>query len=112
MKNKIIYFPYINIPQSDWLTRMLLYWDEVGAIVPYDFIENPERLDHHMCSLVQAGLVRQFIPGMYIYDIPRFKDSFIEYLISLGSILDYRRKQFKQNSIVRIHIEKMGGNWV
>lgn len=42
MSNKILYFPYINVPDTAWFSRMLLYWDEVGAIIPYDFIDNPE----------------------------------------------------------------------
>ena len=58
MKNKVLYFPYINVPNSIWFTRMLLYWDEVGAIVPYEYIDNPEKLDSHTKSLVEAELVR------------------------------------------------------
>ena len=111
MKNKVLYFPYINVPNSIWFTRMLLYWDEVGAIVPYDFIERPERLDEHTRSLVQATLVKQVIPGEFLNKIPAYKDSFVNYLESLGSNLEKRRKSFKgfpkMRRKYRIHIEKM-----
>jgi len=30
MANKVLYFPYIDVPQSTWLTGMLLYWDAVA----------------------------------------------------------------------------------
>lgn len=34
MARKVLYFPYISVPESAWFTRVLLYWDEVGSIVP------------------------------------------------------------------------------
>jgi hypothetical protein len=111
MKNKVLYFPYINVPNSIWFTRMLLYWDEVGAIVPYDFIERPNRLDGHTRSLVQATLVKQVIPGEFLYKIPAYTASFVNYLESLGSKLEERRKSFKglprMRRTFKIHIEKM-----
>jgi hypothetical protein len=111
MKNKVLYFPHINVPNSIWFTRMLLYWDEVGAIVPYDFIEHPERLDDHTRSLVQATLVKQVIPGQFLYKIPAYTKSFVNYLESLGSDLEKRRKSFGSflgsRRSYRIHIEKM-----
>jgi hypothetical protein len=89
---------------------MLLYWDEVGAIVPYDFIENPGLLDRHTRSLVKANLVRQVIPGRYLDQIPAFKESFVDYLESLGGSLEERRKSFRtRGRSFRIHMEKMDG---
>jgi hypothetical protein len=110
MRNKVLYFPYINVPKSNWLTRMLLYWDSVGAIVPYDFIENPSLLDAYTRDLVEKELVIQVIPGDHLYKIPRFVDAFVDYLLSLGSILDNRITSFRRfpsRRSVRIHIEKM-----
>jgi hypothetical protein len=111
VKNKVLYFPYINVPNSMWFTRMLLYWDEVGAIVPYDFIENPERLDKHTRSLVRATLVNQVIPGAFLHRIPAYTRAFVDYLDSLGGTLKKRRKSFrgffKVRRTSRIHIEKM-----
>ena len=93
MKNKVLYFPYINVPNSDWFTRMLLYWDEVGAIVPYDYIEYPEKLREHTRSLVEACLVRQVIPGEHIHRIPSFRDSFSEYLNALNEEVMNKRRE-------------------
>ena len=39
-KRTILYYPTISIPTSDWLRRSLLYWDEIGSIVPMDYEEN------------------------------------------------------------------------
>ena len=107
MKSRVLYFPYIRVPENVWLTQMLLYWDQVSSIVPYDYIENPESLGPYMLDLVREELVYQVMPGAYIYDIPRFSENFLRYLNDLGAVLDRRRAAFAQNSC-RIHIEKMG----
>jgi len=36
MEANALYFPYIKVPKSAWFTRILLYWDKVGAIIPSD----------------------------------------------------------------------------
>jgi hypothetical protein len=43
MKDKILYFPHINLPNTDWTVRTLLYYDQVGTIVPNDHFYNPEK---------------------------------------------------------------------
>jgi hypothetical protein len=115
MRDKILYFPYINVPESAWLTRMLLYWDEIGVIMPYDFIKQPERLEEHTRNLVQANLLSQIVPNDYISDIPEFAVSFTSYLHSLGPHLTDRQNQFSQSenelrsaSRRSIHLEKLG----
>jgi hypothetical protein len=112
MRDNALYFPYINVPESDWFTRVLLYWDKVSSIVPNDYIYNPERLDPYMRSLVEAGLVHQVIPGKYIDEIPHFEEPFISYVRKIlaeqekfGSS-NYLSKRFQQSTL--IHIEKLG----
>lgn len=110
MRNKVLYFPYINVPNSSWFTRILLYWDEVGAIVPYEFIEVPEKLDEHTRSLVQECLVKQVLPQEHIYNIPSFRDSFLKYINSLkNKVIKRRRMSFRKVQNSKIHIEKMDG---
>ena len=109
MKTKALCFPHIIQSLSPWFTRALLYWDEVGAIVPWSFVKNPEQLGEHMRSLIQEELLTQVIPGFYVWQIPRFKESFLEYLNNLGPELDLRRKKFMDTGQfgTYIHIEKL-----
>lgn len=110
MSNKLLYFPYINVPNSTWFTRMLLYWDEIGTIIPYEYIENPANLNDYTRSLVKESLVKQIMPGQYLYKIGSFKESFIKYLNGLSkSELLQRQKKFKSGEYFRIHLEKMDG---
>ena len=34
IRNNVLYYPYVNLPESAWLIRMLLYYDKVGTITP------------------------------------------------------------------------------
>lgn len=106
MKTQVLYFPYISIPKSQWLTQMLLYWDRVASIVPYDFIQRPELLQPYMRALVQEDLVRQVIPAQYTYSIPSFDSAFVAYLDGLTDG-DARRGRCATGSVTPVHVEKM-----
>jgi hypothetical protein len=58
MTDKLLYFPYINLPNTDWTVRTLLYYEKVGSIVPDDFFYAPEKnYDPFMLELVKQELV-------------------------------------------------------
>jgi len=109
LKKRVLYFPYIRIPKSAWLTQTLLYWDKVSSIVPYEFINRPESLGPYMQGLLQEELVDQVIPGMYIHEIPNFEPAFQTYIDGLGAEMDRRRARFARGRRFKIHMEKMGG---
>lgn len=105
--SKVLYFPTIRVPRSAWLSRVLLYWDQVGTITPYEFVEEPDKHDPHTLRLIRANLVTQVTPGHYVGRIPRFTDSFMEYLETLGPALKERRASFRNTAGFRIHLEKL-----
>lgn len=39
--DKLLYFPYISIPNTEWTIHSLLYWDEVASIIPFEFMQDP-----------------------------------------------------------------------
>ena len=87
---------------------MLLYWDEVGTITPYEFVQEPERHERLTLRLIQEGLVRQVIPGWYLGDIPHFVSAFVEYLEGLGpERLAARRAEFADGKGYLVHVEKL-----
>ncbi|MEW5925874.1 MAG: hypothetical protein AB1941_00135 [Gemmatimonadota bacterium] len=111
MRDRALYFPYINVPNQRWLTRMLLYWDSVASIVPSEYRRRPEELAPHMQDLLAAGLVEQVFPAAYIFDVDDFDNPFINYLLER---MRYRRQRggfapAGMRRFSRIHIEKMGG---
>jgi hypothetical protein len=103
-----LYFPTIRVPSSQWFTRVLLYWDTVGTITPYDYVEQPERHEPYTLKLIQANLVTQVIPRWHVWRIPRFTEAFLEYLQNLGDVtLDKRKVKFRDRNGFKIHVEKL-----
>jgi hypothetical protein len=50
----VIYFPYIRVPESEWFTRVLLYWKQVASIVPYEYIKS-SKLSKFMDALISEA---------------------------------------------------------
>jgi hypothetical protein len=108
MADKVLYFPYIRVPKNVWFTRVLLYWDEVGSIVPSEYIHRPENLGIYMRELVQAELIKPVLPSHYTHEIPRFREAFLEMVDQNQIITDRRGLALERNETFRIHIEKSG----
>lgn len=100
--SRALYYPYIEVPNNEWFARVLLYWDEVGAIVPHEYIEDPDKLSPYMVELVKEGLVRQVIPRLHLGQVNNFKGAFLEYVNAQP-----RRGVRPTYAWPRIHMEKM-----
>ena len=110
MPSRILYFPYINVPSSAWLMRMLLYWDEVGTIAPLEYLQNPKHFDAVTLDLVKRNLITPIIPGYHLEDFPEFSSRFVEFIGSLPvQTIDDRRNNFvnDQKSVVTVHYQKL-----
>lgn len=105
MRNNALYFPYIEVPDEIWTSRILLYWDRLSSIVPMDYIDNPTFLSPYMLDLVREGLVEQIIPASHLYRFRGFEENFIRYLESRRPKV---RKPSGAPERTRIHIEKLG----
>jgi hypothetical protein len=103
-----LYFPFISVPESPWFTRILLYWDQVGSIIPFEFVDAPERLTKYTRELLTDELLIQIHPGRYVRQAPRFKDAFVDFVGSLSNDdISQRRRAFLNHRTCRIHTEKM-----
>lgn len=68
--SNILYYPYINVPDNDWTVRTLLYYNDIGAIVPQEYFWEPERhYDSFMMELVRMSLVVPVNP-IEVFDNP------------------------------------------
>jgi hypothetical protein len=61
-KRTILYYPTISIPTRDWLRTALLYWDEIGSIVPEGYQENLRNDSPDIRYLLEEGEFRPFPP--------------------------------------------------
>ena len=106
MRSKALYFPYINLPENDWLYLMLLYWDQLSSIMPSEYIDNPQKLSPHMSMLLREGLVNPVIPKEFIRGWEDFGEPFLGFVrhrVSRG-----RRTRMATTQRKRVHIEKLG----
>lgn len=102
----VLYYPFINVPESAWLTRALLYWDSVGTIVPESYIgDGSTDLSPFTYDLVREGLLLQVLPQDAGHE---FSSRFDNYMSALSRRdLKRRRKSFLEpGGARRIHLDK------
>lgn len=80
MLTKALYFPYIKTPEDAWFTRVLLFWDSVGTILPGNLEDDERFVTRHMRELRNEGLLENVRPVLDFEQMPRFRQSFLTYL--------------------------------
>lgn len=105
--DNLLYYPYINLPKTDWTARTLLYYDRIGSIVPQRYLYN--EYDPFMKEIVDNELVEPINP-MNVLDNPwQVFHPFIEYINNDQFQLDKRRASFRGGKLGRIHRDKFEG---
>nr|WP_320000075.1 hypothetical protein [uncultured Draconibacterium sp.] len=105
--NNLLYFPYINLPDSAWTIRTLMYYENIGAIVPNQYFYNPDRYyDTHMLNLVRNDLVIPINPIEKLDNPWEISKPFLEFLNKPSYKIDEKRAKFQRNQTSRIHRDK------
>lgn len=105
MSDKILYFPYINVPNNLWTSRSLLYWDSITSIVPTNY--NRDELTPFMDEAINKGLINMANPYEYICQIPAFDNSFLSLLDSPDFKMTEKRENFQKYK-TELHTQKFG----
>ncbi len=106
----VTYFPYIRIPPDAFMTRLLLYWDDVATIVPDQWAYATEevhrrKLGDFTYELVEAGLVTMAVPQ---YDLGGALAPFEAHFDDLpGSVMDERIARFEDGEHFKLHKGKL-----
>lgn len=108
MKENLLYYPYINIPASSWTIKSILYWNDVGIIVPPQYIEKPQVYERFTRDLMKSDLVQPVFPGEYIWGVRGFDENFIKLVTQTSFNIEKRRDDFKNGKVSRIHFQKFG----
>lgn len=105
MKENALYYPYIDVPNQNWIFHTLLYWDTLYSIVPTDYIYEPQMHSPFMQEMLVHELVRPVTPVQYLgyEELSRFAD-----------FVEERARQFKPflsrhrgaSQLTQIHFEK------
>ena len=60
--SNLLYYPYINLPNTDWTIRALLYYDNISSIVPTQYFNEPEQYEPFMREVIQNELIDPINP--------------------------------------------------
>lgn len=103
----LLYYPYINVPRTDWTLRTLLYYDNIGSIVPQEYFYDPERnYDKFMLELVRDELVTPINPND-VFDNPwAVTQPFLQLIESNHEELKIAQNRFRQGYRGDIHRDK------
>jgi hypothetical protein len=107
MPSGALYFPYIQTPEDSWFTRVLLYWDAVGTIVPGGLEDDPSVVSRYMVALREEGLLKMVSPSADVSSIPRFSQEFARYLEGDEDVWK-RRDAPAGMSFTAVHVFKLG----
>ncbi len=77
MAENILYFPYIHLPNNKWLYRSLLYWDQLGTIIPIEFDIPRNSLTQQLFDLKLAVPIH---PEEIIYKRKNYVTNFMEFI--------------------------------
>lgn len=79
-----LYFPYMQVPQNLWFTKVLLYWDRAASIVPEPLHKSRTELNTYMRELVDEELLTLVRPDSVLerMDVEKFNEAFLEHLIT------------------------------
>lgn len=75
MKRTLLYYPKIAIENPRWLRQSILYWDEVGSIVP-NGEERKAMSSREVQILKNEGVYRPFVPEHYVRQHHEVADEF------------------------------------
>lgn len=106
----LLYYPYINIPKSDWTARTLLYYDKIGSIVPQSYFFNPDSFEPFMREMIQNELVEAVNP-IHVLDNPWIvTQPFVNYIQSDDFKIRERQESFRKGRLGRLHRDKFAFN--
>jgi hypothetical protein len=92
----LLYFPYINIPETSWSARTLLYYDQIGVISPRQYFYEPEQYLPYTHELVTNELVVPIDPMEALNKPWKVGEKFIEYARSKEFKMKVRRHAFSK----------------
>ena len=104
--SNLLYYPHINLPNSAWSIRAILYYENIGSIIPEQYFYEPEHFEPFMREALRNELI-EFINPIDALDNPvHVSDVFLTYLTNTPRIIDRRRENFACNNKARIHSGK------
>ena len=78
--SNLLYYPYINLPKTNWTIRALLYYDNISSIAPNQYFHEPEQYEPFMREVIQSELITPINPMTVLENPWKVSKIFIDYL--------------------------------
>jgi hypothetical protein len=95
MAKSALYYPYIHLPETGALNAVLLYWDDLAAIIPKAVSPSG-----YTSELVSEGLVTPIAPSDYVNLYDR------EFLDGFAGLLDDLSANSRPSPPMFVHADK------
>lgn len=105
---KILYYPYINLPNNKWTSKTLLYWDKIGSIVPRNY-DTRGSFDSFTGQLFNQGFLEKVDP-YDVWTVPKYEFCLNEAINNGDKLIENSKINFANGHYVKIHIEKFHYN--
>src|SRR4051812_20592192 len=96
----------MRAPADAWFTRVLLYWDRVGLIVPGRMAQDVRRVGLYTAQLIQQRLLLPITPDGEVGFVGSYLQPFID-LIGADPLIDWHIP-FEARDTVPVHTDKTG----
>ena len=108
MADRVVYFPSIRVPPTEWFTRVLLYWDSVATIVPAEYLDDPGFLRPYTSELIDCRLLRAIPPDSVIWKsgARNYSQAFLELVDRHPRLVN--GVPLSERPTTRIHTDKTG----
>jgi hypothetical protein len=108
MADSVLYFPTIRPPENEWFSRVLLYWDRVGTILPEHYSGDNAFLGSYTTALLAEGLLTPIAPDQSVWQsgATKYHDAFLD-LIDRDP-LGVDRTPAVEREWTRVHLDKTG----
>lgn len=119
MRRTILYYPSIEIPDSEWIRNAILYWDEVSSIVPREMEAELYRESQIISILRDENVFRPIYPDSlmssnYYNDFEFECINRMKYNINQKNILPFSVSNSKNTKMhnEKIHFSKIQKPWL
>lgn len=103
----ILYYPTIDIPNSSWLRKAALYWDQIGSIIPNgQDLTGYVPISRDLQLLYDQGMYRPFNPSRLLQGPYRQFEAFQDEFKAIFAGL-IESHQYGDNRTFRIHQNKV-----
>jgi len=113
IQNKILYYPFINLKNPNWLKKAFLFWDEIYTIVPRQ--ENSYYTDDVSKAFSDYGILRPRLIDSSSPLLSDIEDMALDYLTAPEALLTWAPRTGRQNNdsdseTISINTDKLSYN--